>query len=723
LQPSAISRWRIRRAVADDADEAFTVTAKGNLVAVISNGTAVLGLGAIGPLAAKPVMEGKAVLFKKFAGIDVFDIEVDTTDVDRFVDVVASLEPTFGTINLEDIKAPECFEIERRLREQLNIPVFHDDQHGAAIVAGAAIVNGLRIAKKDLRKVRLVANGAGAAGIACLDLLVHMGLRKKNITLVDSQGVVHAGRAGGMTPEKSRYAAKTDARSLADALHGADIFLGVSVPGVLEPRMVKTMAERPLIMALANPVPEITPEDARAARPDAIIATGRSDYPNQVNNVLCFPFIFRGALDVGARAINEGMKAACLKAIADLATAESSEVVAKAYGDEELQFGPEYLIPKPFDPRLIVELAPAVAKVAMDSGVAARPIKDFDAYRDRLSEFVFRTGLLMRPIFDQAKNAPKRLVYAEGEDYRVLRAVQVVLDEGLAQPIVIGRPAVVETRIERLGLRIRPNRDFELVNPEEDPRYDAYWRTYHGIMERRGVSPDAARTIIRTDTTAIAALMVKRDEADAMICGTFGEYDRHLKQVLDVLGVREGAATVAALDVLLLPTGAFFLCDTHVSTDPSTVDIVEMTVLAAEFIRRFGLAPKAALLSHSDFGTVETASALKMREAVRLLSLRAPELEVEGEMRADTALSEEIRERVFPNSRLSGQPNLLVLPTLDAANIAFNLLKALGEGISVGSILLGAGAAAHVLTPAVSARGLVNMSALAVVDAQVHALA
>ena len=621
------------------------------------------------------------------------------------------------------IKAPECFEIERRLRERLNIPVFHDDQHGTAIVAGAAVLNGLRIAKKDIRKARLVANGAGAAGIACLDLLVHMGLRKKNVTLVDSRGVVHAGRKGGMSPEKRRYAAKTEARSLADALHGADIFLGVSVPGVLKPRMLKTMAERPLILALANPVPEITPEDAKAARPDAMVATGRSDYPNQVNNVLCFPFIFRGALDVGARAINEEMKAACLKAIADLATAESSEIVAKAYGEEELQFGPEYLIPKPFDPRLIVQVAPAVAKAAMDSGVAARPIADFDAYRDRLGEFVFRTGLLMRPIFDQAKNAPKRLVYAEGEDYRVLRAVQIVVDEGLARPILIGRPGVVETRIERLGLRIRAKRDFELVNPEDDPRYDAYWRTYHGIMERRGVSPDAARTIVRTDTTVIAALMVKRDEADAMICGTFGEFDRHLKHVIDVRGVREGAATVAALDVLLLPTGAFFLCDTHVSADPSTDEVVEMTVLAAEFVRRFGLVPKAALLSHSDFGTVDTASARKMREAVRLLSLRAPDLEVEGEMRADTALSEEVRERVFPNSRLSGQPNLLVLPTLDAANIAFNLLKALGEGLSVGPILLGAAAAAHVLTPAVSARGLVNMSALAVVDAQVHALA
>ena len=621
------------------------------------------------------------------------------------------------------IKAPECFEIERRLRERLNIPVFHDDQHGTAIVPSAAVLNGLRIAKKDIRKARLVANGAGAAGIACLDLLVHMGLRKKNVTLVDSRGVVHAGRKGGMSPEKRRYAAKTEARSLADALHGADIFLGVSVPGVLKPRMLKTMAERPLILALANPVPEITPEDAKAARPDAMVATGRSDYPNQVNNVLCFPFIFRGALDVGARAINEEMKAACLKAIADLATAESSEIVAKAYGEEELQFGPEYLIPKPFDPRLIVQVAPAVAKAAMDSGVAARPIADFDAYRDRLGEFVFRTGLLMRPIFDQAKNAPKRLVYAEGEDYRVLRAVQIVVDEGLARPILIGRPGVVETRIERLGLRIRAKRDFELVNPEDDPRYDAYWRTYHGIMERRGVSPDAARTIVRTDTTVIAALMVKRDEADAMICGTFGEFDRHLKHVIDVRGVREGAATVAALDVLLLPTGAFFLCDTHVSADPSTDEVVEMTVLAAEFVRRFGLVPKAALLSHSDFGTVDTASARKMREAVRLLSLRAPDLEVEGEMRADTALSEEVRERVFPNSRLSGQPNLLVLPTLDAANIAFNLLKALGEGLSVGPILLGAAAAAHVLTPAVSARGLVNMSALAVVDAQVHALA
>ena len=710
-------------AIVEDPAEASNLTARANLVAVITNGTAVLGLGAIGPLAAKPVMEGKAVLFKKFAGIDVFDIELDERDPDKLVDIVAALEPTFGAINLEDIKAPECFEIEGRLRERMSIPVFHDDQHGTAIIVGAAITNGLRLVGKDLGAIKLVTSGAGAAALACLDLLLSLGVKRENIWATDIAGVVYEGRAEEMDPWKARYAQKTDARKLAEVIEGADVFLGLSAPGVLEPEMVARMADKPIILALANPVPEIMPEVALAARPDAIIATGRSDYPNQVNNVLCFPFIFRGALDVGATTINEEMKLACVKALADLALAELSEVVAKAYGGEAGRFGPEYLIPSPFDPRLILEIAPAVAKAAMDSGVAARPIEDFAAYRQRLTQFVFRSGLVMKPIFERARRDPKRLIYAEGEDERVLRAIQVVVDEGLAKPIAVGRPDVIAARIERLGLRIEAGRDFELINPESDPRYDGYWQAYHRLTEREGVSPDRARTVVRTNNTVIAALAVQLGDADAMLCGVEGRYTRHLGYITNVIGLAEDAHDVSALSLLIVPSGTYFLADTHVTPDPSAREIVEMTVQAAAHLRRFGIEPKVALLSHSSFGSRDTPSALKMREALKVLHADHPDLEVEGEMHADAALDEEIRQRIFPTSRLTGQANLLIMPNLDAANIAFNLVKALGEGLPIGPILIGTAAPAHILTRTVPARGVVNMSAIAVVDAQDRAAA
>ncbi len=706
------------RAIVDDPNEAATVTARQNLVGVVTNGTAVLGLGAIGPLASKPVMEGKAVLFKKFAGIDVFDIEINETDPEKLIDIVAALEPTFGGINLEDIKAPECFEVERRLRGRMAIPVFHDDQHGTAIIVNAAIYNALRLVGKKVEEVKVVCSGAGAAALACLDLLVSQGAKRENIWVTDIEGVVYKGREVLMDPYKTPYAQDTEHRRLDEVIGEADIFLGLSAPGVLKPEMVERMAPDPLILALANPVPEIMPEEAKAVRPDAIIATGRSDYPNQVNNVLCFPFIFRGALDVSATTINEDMKLACVKAIADLAQIEASEVVVKAYGGETPGFGRDYLIPRPFDPRLILEIAPAVARAAMDSGVARRPIEDFEAYRQTLSEFVFRSGLIMKPVFEKAKQDPKRVFFAEGEAPRVLRAVQVLVDEGLALPVLCGRPKVVEKRIGECGLRLRIGQDFELVNPLDDPRYNDYWRHYHGLLEREGVTPDRARTVVRTDATVIGALAVMRGDADALICGVEGQYRNHLAHIEQIVGKAPGVHDLSALSLVITRSGSYFLADTYVSENPGVEELVEMTVLAAEAVQRLGITPKIALLSHSNFGSHHDAEALKMREAVRILHDSYPDLEVEGEMHADAALSEEIRANVFPNSRLKGAANLLVMPRLDAANIAFNLLKVAGEGLPVGPLLIGAERPAHIVTPSVTARGVVNVSALAVVEAQ-----
>jgi malate dehydrogenase (oxaloacetate-decarboxylating)(NADP+) len=701
-----------------DPAEASALTARSNLVAVITNGTAVLGLGAIGPLAAKPVMEGKAVLFKKFAGIDVFDIEVNERDPDRLVDIIAALEPTFGGINLEDIKAPECFYVERKLRERLKIPVFHDDQHGTAIVVSATILNGLRVVGKEIGQVKLVTSGAGAAALACLDLLVHLGLKMENVWVSDIAGVVYEGRREEMDPNKARYARRTEARKLADIIGGADIFLGLSAAGVLKPEMVAKMADKPLILALANPEPEIMPDVAKAVRPDAVIATGRSDYPNQTNNVLVFPFIFRGALDVGATTINEAMKIAAVTAIADLAMAEQSEVVTAAYGEANLKFGPEYLIPKPFDPRLIVQIAPAVAKAAMDSGVATRPIADFVGYRDSLQQFVYNTGFIMKPMFAAAKQNPRRIIFAEGEDERVLRAVQVVVDEGLARPILIGRPAVIERRIQRYGLRLKPGVDFDLTNLEWDPRYNEYWQEYHRLTERRGVSVQYAKIEMRRRATAIGAMAIHRGEADGMLCGTFGTHGLHLHYVDQILGRQAGVSSYYAMNALILPKRTLFICDTYVNYDPTAEQVAEMTVLAAEEIRRFGITPKVALLSHSNFGTSDRPTAAKMREALALIGQRAPQLDVEGEMHGDAALSEGVRERAFPRSRLKGEANLLIMPTLDAANIAFNLLKtAAADGVTIGPILLGCAGAAHILTPSATVRRIVNMTALTVVDA------
>ncbi len=706
--------------IVEDPAEASSMTSRANLVAVITNGTAVLGLGNIGPLASKPVMEGKAVLFKKFADVDVFDIEIDENDPDKLIDIVASLEPTFGGINLEDIKAPECFKVEQELKERMSIPVFHDDQHGTAIICGAAVINALHIVGKNIEDVRLVASGAGAAGMACLDLLVVLGLPREHIIVCDRKGVIHANREPDMDSRKQKYAHETDLRTLAEAMDGADIFLGVSAPGLVTRDMVKRMASHPIIMALANPIPEILPDVAREARPDAIIATGRSDYPNQVNNVLCFPYIFRGALDVGATGINDEMKMACVHAIANLARREVTDTGAAAE-DASMQFGPEYLIPRPFDPRLIAEVAPAVARAAMDSGVATRSIDDFDAYVEKLNQFVFRTGLLMKPVFEAARANPKRVVYAEGENDKVLRAVQTVIDDGIAQPILIGRPQVVEARIEKLGLRITPGDDFELVNPESDPRFQQYWTTFHQITERVGVSPEAAKAIVRTRPSVIAAVMVFLGEADAMITGLVGRYRKKLQYVTSVLGTRPGNNTVAAMSVLTTDQGNYFICDTHVNPDPSAEQIAEITLMAAEKVRLFGIAPKVALLSHSAFGSHDDGSARKMQKALVLLREMAPDLEVEGEMSADMALSEEFRNEQFPNSRLKGSANLLVMPNLDSAHISFNLSRIVADGVSVGPILLGIGKPAHVLTPAATVRRIINMTAVAVVDAQAAA--
>lgn len=705
-------------AIAADVSLAAELTIKQNLVAVVSNGTAVLGLGNIGPEASKPVMEGKAVLFKKFAGIDVFDIEIRALEVDHVVTVVAALEPTFGGINLEDIKAPECFEIEAQLREKMNIPVFHDDQHGTAIIVAAAIVNALHIGGKKIEDVKIVTSGAGAAAIATLNLLVSMGARRENIWVTDIEGVVYEGREKLMDPYKGVFAQKTDLRSLAEVIAGADIFIGLSAGGVLKPEMLKAMADRPLIMALANPTPEIMPELARDARPDAMICTGRSDFPNQVNNVLCFPFIFRGALDAGATTINEEMKIAAVNAIAELARDTPSDVVARAYGGETPVFGATSLIPSPFDPRLILRVAPAVAKAAMDSGVAKRPIADFEAYREQLDRFVFRSGLVMKPIFTLAKQAPKRVIYAEGEDERILRAVQVVVEEGLARPILIGRPSVIDTRLERFGLSIRPGQDFDLIDPEDDPRYRDYVQTYVERAGRRGVTPELARTLVRTTPTVIAALAVMRGDADTMICGVEGRFIRHLRHIRTIIGIAPGVRDVAALSMLLTPKGAFFLCDTQVTLDPSAEDLAEMAQLAAAHVRRFGIEPKVALLSHSDFGSRDDESATKMRRTLALLQEKAPDLMVDGEMEGDSALIPEMRERVLPGSRLQGVANILVMPNLDAANIGYQMVKVFGDALPVGPILLGAARPAHILTPSVTARGVVNMTAIAVVEAQ-----
>jgi malate dehydrogenase (oxaloacetate-decarboxylating)(NADP+) len=701
-----------------DPATAALYTSRANLVAVITNGTAVLGLGNIGPLAGKPVMEGKGVLFKKFAGVDVFDIEIAENDPEKLVDIIASLEPTFGGINLEDIKAPECFYVEAKLRERMKIPVFHDDQHGTAIIASAAVLNGMRVVNKDIAKVRLVCSGAGAAAIACLDLMVSLGLDPKNVLAVDSKGVIHSGREG-LDPSKARYAQVTDARSLGDAMVGADIFLGLSAAGVLKPEMVKTMARDPLILAMANPDPEIRPEEAKAVRPDAIIGTGRSDYPNQVNNVLCFPYMFRGALDVGATTINEAMKVAAVRAIAELAHAEQSEVVTAAYGTEDLSFGPEYLIPKPFDPRLIIKVAPAVAQAAMDSGVATRPIADMEAYAQQLNDFVYSTGLLMRPVFIAAKKKPARVVFCEGEDERILRAVQTVCDEGLARPILIGRPEVVEKSITRYGLRIRAGDHFELISPDSDPRYKELWQDYHGLMSRKGVSVEYAKLEMRRRTTLIGAMLVRHNHADALLCGTFGKHSMHLRYIESVIGRKPGIEHYYAMNMLILPRRTLFIGDTYVNYDPTAEQLAEMTLLAADEVASFGLAPKVALLSHSSFGTEDTPTAIKMRRALEILRRIAPQLEVDGEMHGDAALSEDIRRQVFPESRLKGQANLLIMPTLDAANIAFNLIKtSAGDGLTVGPLLLGAARPVHILTPTATVRRIVNVAALLSVEAQ-----
>ncbi|MCV2351327.1 NADP-dependent malic enzyme [Paucibacter sp. Y2R2-4] len=704
--------------VADPAN-AFRYTSRGNLVAVVTNGTAVLGLGDIGPLASKPVMEGKGVLFKKFAGIDVFDLEIAERDLDKLVDIIAALEPTFGGINLEDIKAPDCFYVERKLRERMKIPVFHDDQHGTAIVVGAAFLNGLKVLGKDIKQVKLVTSGAGAAALACLGLLVKLGLPRENIWVTDLAGVVYEGRVELMDPDKAGFAQKTEQRSLSQVIEGADVFLGLSAGGVMKPEMVAKMASRPMIFALANPTPEILPEQVKAVRDDAVMATGRTDYPNQVNNVLCFPYIFRGALDCGATTINDEMEIAAVRAIAELAQAEQSEVVAAAYAGANLSFGPEYLIPKPFDPRLMMKIAPAVAEAAMASGVASRPIKDMEAYREKLQSFVYASGTTMKPIFNVAKRATaKRVAYAEGEEERVLRAVQVVVDEGLARPTLIGRPSVIAERCERFGLRLKEGKDYDIVNVENDHRYRNYWQSYHQMTERKGVTQQLAKIEMRRRLTLIGCMMLHKGEVDGMLCGTWSNTAMHLQYVDQVIGKRPGVKNYACMNGLILPGRQVFLVDTHVNYDPTAEQLAEITVMAAEELMRFGIRPKAALLSHSNFGSSNQPSAIKMREALGLIQAAAPWLEVDGEMHGDTALDAAYRKELMPNSTLSGEANLLVLPNIDAANISYNLLKtSAGGGIAIGPVLLGAAKPVHVLTPSATVRRIVNMTALTVADA------
>ena len=706
--------------IESNPDEADTLTARGNLVGVVTNGTAVLGLGNIGPLASKPVMEGKGCLFKKFAGIDVFDIELAENDPDKLIEMIAALEPTLGGVNLEDIKAPECFYIERELKKRMKIPVFHDDQHGTAIISASALINGLKVINKDITKIRVVVSGAGAAAIACLDLWCEIGVKRENITVCDSKGVIYVGREANMEPTKAQYAQDTPARTLQDALAGADVFLGLSAAGALKAEWLPPMKENPLIFALANPTPEIMPEEARKVRPDAIIATGRSDYPNQVNNVLCFPFIFRGALDVGATTITEDMKLACVYAIAELAEVEVSDEVAMAYAGHNLQFGPEYLIPKPFDPRLITRIAPAVAKAAVSSGVARRPIADMDAYVEHLKEFVYHTGIGMRAVFVACKEGQRqRILFAEGEDERVLRATQIVLEEQLATPILIGRPEVVAKRLERAGLRIKPGVDFELVNPQDDTRYRECWTAYHKLMARRGVTPDIAKSEMRRDTTLMGAMLMKLGHADGMICGILGQYADHLQIVNEVIGKRSGVNVFAAMNYLMLPGRSLFIADTHVNDNPDAEQIAEIAMLAADEVKRFGVHPKVALLSHSNFGSSSSASALKMSRAAALLpALSSGELEVDGEMHGDSALSEEIRLSAYPESALKGEANVLIMPNLDAANISYNLIKMIGgSGVTIGPILLGAALPVHILTSSSTVRRVVNMTAMAVMDA------
>ncbi|CAN7603372.1 NADP-dependent malic enzyme [Acidovorax sp. LjRoot118] len=701
-----------------DPSKAFDYTSRGNLVGVITNGTAVLGLGDIGPLASKPVMEGKGCLFKKFAGVDVFDIELAERDPDKLVEIIAALEPTLGGINLEDIKAPECFYIEKKLSDRLNIPVFHDDQHGTAIISSAALLNGLELVGKEIGAVKIAVSGAGAAAIACVDVMVGLGVKRENVFMVDSKGVIYEGRPGGLDASKQRYAQKTEARTLADVVDGADVFLGCSAPGVLTAEMVKTMGSKPIILALANPEPEIRPELAKAVRPDCIIATGRSDYPNQVNNVLCFPYIFRGALDCGATKITEAMKLACVREIADLAKAEMSDEVAAAYAGKELSFGPDYLIPTPFDARLILRIAPAVAKAAEASGVATRPIADYAAYRESLTRFVYQTSMFMRPVFAAAKANPQRVAYAEGEDDRVLRAAQVAVDEGLAKPILIGRPAVIATRIAKAGLRLQPGKDVEICDPEDDPRFRQYWETYHQLMGRRGATPEASKAAVRRSNTLIAALMVKLGDADAMICGMVGKFDSHLEHIRDIIGVKKDAPGFATVNALMLPEHTLFIADTYINEDPDAEHLAAIAQMAADEVQRFGLPPKVAFLSHSNYGSSNRPSARKMRLARDLFAQAAPHIECDGEMHGDAALSESVRHSSLLETTLQGSANVLICPNLDAANILFNVLKTTsGQGTTIGPILLGAAASAHVLTPSATVRRVVNMTALAAANA------